>query len=84
MVTAVFVIKLYALFNVLYGGGEPLFPQIEWLSWLKAEGVRNALFMIIRIILLILGTSYLTYTTSPGNDDDHCIAIYSHIDRRDG
>ncbi len=61
----VFVIVFTAFFNVLYGGGEPLFPNIAWLSWIKAEGARNAAFMIIRIILLILGTSYLTYTTSP-------------------
>lgn len=61
----VFIIIFTALFNVLYGGGEPLFPQIEWLGWIKADGAKNAAFMIVRIILLILGTSYLTYTTSP-------------------
>ncbi|MBQ6824923.1 MAG: energy-coupling factor transporter transmembrane protein EcfT [Clostridia bacterium] len=60
-----FIIVFTALFNVLYGGGDPLFPNVAWLGWLKTEGVRNALFMIIRIVLLILGTSYLTYTTSP-------------------
>lgn len=60
-----FIIVFTAFFNILYGGGEPLFPNIAWLSWIKTDGVRNALFMIIRIVLLILGTSYLTYTTSP-------------------
>lgn len=61
----VFIIIFTAFFNVLYGGGDPLFPQIEWLRWIKADGAKNAAFMIVRIILLILGTSYLTYTTSP-------------------
>ena len=60
-----FIVVFTALFNVLYGGGEPLFPNVAWLGWLKTEGVRNAAFMILRILLLILGTSYLTYTTSP-------------------
>jgi energy-coupling factor transport system permease protein len=60
-----FIIVFTAFFNILYGGGEPLFPTVSWLAWIKADGVRNALFMIVRIILLILGTSYLTYTTSP-------------------
>ncbi len=60
-----FIIIFTAFFNLLYGGGEPLFPQISWLAWIKTEGVKNALFMVIRIVLLILGTSYLTYTTSP-------------------
>lgn len=61
----VFIIIFTAFFNIIYGGGEPIFPEIAWLSWIKTDGVRNALFMIIRIVLLILGTSYLTYTTSP-------------------
>ena len=60
-----FVVVFTAFFNIFYGGGAPLFPNIGWLSWLKTEGVKNAAFMIIRIILLIMGTSYLTYTTSP-------------------
>ncbi|MBQ7936761.1 MAG: energy-coupling factor transporter transmembrane protein EcfT [Clostridia bacterium] len=60
-----FVVAFTAFFNVLYGGGDPLFPNIAWLAWIKTDGVRNAAFMIIRIVLLILGTSYLTYTTSP-------------------
>lgn len=60
-----FIIVFTAFFNLLYGGGDPVFPQVEWMHWLKIGGVRNALFMILRIVLLILGTSYLTYTTSP-------------------
>ncbi len=60
-----FIILFTAFFNLLYGGGEPLFPQIAWLGWLKTGGVRNAVFMILRLVLLIMGTSYLTYTTSP-------------------
>lgn len=60
-----FIIVFTAFFNVLYGGGDPLFPNIAWLAWIKTDGVRNALFMIVRIVLLIMGTSYLTYTTSP-------------------
>ena len=60
-----FIIVFTAFFNILYGGGKPIFPDIGWLSWIKTDGVRNAAFLIIRIVLLILGTSYLTYTTSP-------------------
>ena len=60
-----FIIVFTAFFNLLYGVGDPLFPGVPWLAWLKTGGVKNALFMIIRIVLLILGTSYLTYTTSP-------------------
>ncbi len=59
------IIIFTAFFNLLYGGGPSLFPGIRWLSWIHADGVRTAVFMIIRILLLIIGTSYLTYTTSP-------------------
>lgn len=60
-----FIILFTAFFNLLYGGGAPIFPEYQWLSWLTWGGVRNALFMVFRIILLICGTSFMTYTTSP-------------------
>lgn len=60
-----FIIIFTAIFNVLYGTGAPLFPNISWLAWIRVDGVLRAVFMIIRIILLIVSTSFLTYTTSP-------------------
>ena len=60
-----FVIILTAFFNVFYGGGDPLFPSVGWLRWLTAEGLFRAAFMALRIVLLIIGTSFMTYTTSP-------------------
>ncbi len=60
-----FIIVFTAAFNLLYGGGAPIFPAVSWLSWLTWGGVRMAVFMIIRILLLICGTSFMTYTTSP-------------------
>ncbi len=60
-----FIIVFTAIFNIFYGTGEPVFPSVMWLSWLKWGGVSNAAFMAIRIILLILSTSFMTYTTSP-------------------
>lgn len=60
-----FVIVLTAVFNIFYGGGDPVFQSIPWLSWLTWGGLKNAAFMGVRIILLITCTSFMTYTTSP-------------------
>lgn len=60
-----FIILFTAFFNMLYGSGAVIFPGIGWLTWLTWGGVRNAAFMAIRIVLLVVGTSFMTYTTSP-------------------
>lgn len=47
----------------LISNGRPLF---EWkFITITDKGVYTSIFMIIRIVLLIAGTSLLTYTTSP-------------------
>ena len=45
------------------GEGEPLIDF--WVITIYTEGVVRALFMVIRILMLISGTFLLTYTTSP-------------------
>ena len=62
----VFMLIIFAfLINVLLttGSGEPLVK----LGFIKvyAEGLERAIFMAFRLILLIIGTSILTLTTSP-------------------
>lgn len=60
-----FIIVFTAFFNIFYGTGSAVFREIGWLSWLTWGGLERAAFMVIRIILLITGTSFMTYTTSP-------------------
>ena len=60
-----FIIVFTAVLQMIYSGGDPLFPTVGWLSWLSWTGVRNAVFMAVRIVLLVVGTSFMTYTTSP-------------------
>ena len=45
------------------GEGEPLIDF--WIITIYSEGVVRALFMVVRILMLISGTFLLTYTTSP-------------------
>lgn len=52
------------ILNVLFIKGEtPLFHW--WIIEVYPEGIRTALFMLLRIVALIVGMSLLTYTTSP-------------------
>ncbi len=58
-----FIIIFTAVLNLFYGSGEELF---RWKFIVITEGgIQNAVMMILRIVFLILGTSLLTYTTSP-------------------
>ncbi len=59
----VFIIFFTAVLNLFYTPGEVLW---KWgILSITYEGIRVAVFMVLRIMLLIIGTSMLTYTTSP-------------------
>lgn len=52
------------LLNMLFiKGEEPLFQW--WIISVYPEGIRMALFMLMRVVALIVGMTLLTYTTSP-------------------
>lgn len=57
------IILLTAVLNLFYGSGEPLVQF--WIFKITKNGILNAVFMILRITLLVAGTFMLTYTTSP-------------------
>lgn len=59
------LMMITALFNLFLtrGSGEPLFQW--WIIKIYEEGIRTAIFMVLRLIFLIIGTSLLTLTTSP-------------------
>ncbi len=57
----IIIIILTAVLNIFYTGGTPVIEG--WIiTW---EGIERAVMMSLRIILLIVGTFMLTYTTSP-------------------
>lgn len=57
------IILFTGILNIFFIQGEVLF-QI-WILKITKEGVSTAVFMAVRILLLIAGTSLLTYTSSP-------------------
>ena len=60
-----FVIAFTAIINIFWTSGETLL--VDWyFIHIYLEGIIFALYMVIRIVTLIMGTSILlTYTTSP-------------------
>ena len=60
----IFIILFTAIINLFYTPGEPLVSF--WIFSISAEGIRTAIFMALRILMLITGTFVLlNYTTSP-------------------
>lgn len=58
-----FIVIFTGILNLFYGTGEPLVSF--WRFSITADGIKTAVFMIFRIMLLVCGTFLLTYTTSP-------------------
>jgi len=58
-----FFIVFTAVINVFMMGETVIF-RLGFLT-ITIEGIRYALFMVLRIIFMVVGTSMLTYTTSP-------------------
>ena len=58
-----FIICLTGILNLFYTQGEPLVEF--WIFKITKEGIISAIFMVLRISMLIAGTFMLTYTTSP-------------------
>ena len=58
-----FILLFTGLLNLFYGTGEPLVKL--WVFQITADGIRRAVEMVLRVILLVCGSFLLTYTTSP-------------------
>ena len=63
-----FILFITAGFNVFLTKGTVLWQW--WIFTVTKEGLLRGAFMAIRLILLILGTSMMTYTTTPNQLTD--------------
>lgn len=57
------IIIFTAVLNMFYTPGDILVKF--WIFKITREGIRTAAFMALRIVMLVMGTFMLTYTTSP-------------------
>lgn len=63
-----FLLFITAVFNAFMTPGESIF---KWgIFNITKEGIVNAVYIIIRLVFLILGSSLLTLTTTPNNLTD--------------
>ena len=58
------IVAFTALMNLFFTAGEPIW-DVWLLRRISLAGIHSAAAMVLRIILLIMGTFLLTYTTSP-------------------
>ena len=62
------LIAISAAFNLFLTPGTPLIKI--WKLTITHEGLNMAVFMVIRLIFLIMGSSLMTLTTTPNNLTD--------------
>ena len=60
----VFILIFTGILNIFFTAGETVLVSF-WGIRVTKEGIIRAVFMMLRILMLITGTFLLTYTTSP-------------------
>ncbi|MEG2059971.1 MAG: energy-coupling factor transporter transmembrane component T [Lachnospiraceae bacterium] len=66
--TILILLLFTSVFNLLFTPGDPIF---HWgIIRISVQGVKSTLFMMVRLIYLILGTSVMTLTTTPNRLTD--------------
>ena len=58
------IVAFTAIMNLFFTGGTPV-ADVWLLRHITFEGIRSAIAMVLRIIMLIMGTFLLIYNTSP-------------------
>ena len=65
----VFLILFTVIFNMFMTNGDTVLVKF-WIFTITLEGLLQALFMATRILLLIIGSSLMTFTTTPNGLTD--------------
>lgn len=68
MKAILFLLIITVFFNLFLTPGEPIFSF--WIFNITKEGIKFAVFMAIRLAMLIIGSSIMTLTTTPNNLTD--------------
>ena len=59
-----FIIIFTGILNLFFTPGDRYLVEVGFLR-ISDTGLKNAVFMVLRVMLLIMGTFLMTYTTSP-------------------
>ena len=76
----VFIIVFTGVLNLFFTAGDDYLFRWRFIK-ITATGVRNAVAMVVRVMLLVSGTFLLTYTTSPLAITDGLESLLSPLKR---
>ena len=76
----VFILVFTGVLNIFFTGGENVLVSF-WAITITTEGLVRAIFMVMRILMLITSTFLLTYTTSPISLTDGLESLLSPLKR---
>ena len=68
MRSILFLLMITVVFNLFLTPGEVVFTL--WKLQITKEGIKVAVFMVIRLAMLLIGSSVMTLTTTPNNLTD--------------
>ncbi|MGN0165268.1 MAG: energy-coupling factor transporter transmembrane component T family protein [Lachnospiraceae bacterium] len=72
-----FIIFLTVAINFLFGTGEVLVSW--WIFSITVDGIRRGIFFAIRLILLMFGTSMMTFTTTTNQLTDGIESVFKPL-----
>ncbi len=72
------IIIFTALLNMIYTSGGTEYFKL-WIFTISSEGIKRSVFMSFRVVLLILSSSVMTYSTTPNDLSDALESIFSPL-----
>lgn len=73
----IFILLITVMFNFLFGDGEPIFKF--GIIRVTRSGIKRGVFLALRLLLLMLGTSMMTFTTTPTKLTDGLESIFKPL-----
>lgn len=75
-----FIMLFAVVFNIFFAAGEHVLFEYGIIT-ITVEGIRNAVFLAIRLALLVIGSSLMTFTTTPTQLTDAIEKVLSPLNR---
>lgn len=72
------IIIFTAILNMIYTSGGTEYFRF-WIFTITSEGIKRSVFMSVRVVLLILSSSVMTYSTTPNDLSDALESIFSPL-----
>ena len=76
----IMLLMITVIFNLFLTRGETVLLHV-WVLTVTAEGLRNAIYMAIRLVYLIIGSSLMTFTTTPNELTDGIEALLNPLNK---